>query len=67
MEFSEDLIPQPYKKPHDLKKGLESLCFDGCYQTCLKIKNIFRHSRSLQDKLTTEETTIQVVVIKYDC
>ena len=32
MEFSEDLVPPPYRKPHDLEKGLESLCVDSCYQ-----------------------------------
>jgi ethylene-insensitive protein 3 len=33
IEYSEDFVPPPYRKSHDLKKGLESLCFDGCYQT----------------------------------
>jgi len=35
MKFSKNLIPPPNRKPTNLKKNLESLCFGSCENTCL--------------------------------
>ncbi|RDX97439.1 ETHYLENE INSENSITIVE 3-like 1 protein, partial [Mucuna pruriens] len=66
--FSADPGPPPYKKPHDLKK-----LWKMCVLTAVikhmspdinKIRNIVRHSRTLQDKLTAKETAIWAAVVK---
>ncbi|XP_058785020.1 protein ETHYLENE INSENSITIVE 3-like [Vicia villosa] len=70
MGFSEDPGPPPYRKPHDLKKAWKICVLHAVIKhispNIQKIKNVVRHSRSLQDKLTAKETSIWVAVINYE-
>ncbi|CAK8564847.1 unnamed protein product [Lathyrus sativus] len=70
MGFSEDPGPPPYRKPHDLKKAWKICVLHAVIKhispNIQKIKNVVRHSRSLQDKLTAKETAIWVAVINYE-
>nr|KYP59700.1 ETHYLENE INSENSITIVE 3-like 1 protein [Cajanus cajan] len=66
--FSVDPGPPPYKKPHDLKKVWKMCVLTAVIKhmspDITRIKNIVRHSRTLQDKLTAKETAIWTAVVK---
>ncbi|TKY49805.1 ETHYLENE INSENSITIVE 3 1 protein [Spatholobus suberectus] len=66
--FSVDPGPPPYKKPHDLKKVWKMCVLTAVIKhmspDITKIKNIVRHSRTLQDKLTAKETAIWTAIVK---
>ena len=68
--FSKDPGPPPYKKPHDLKK-VWKLCVLTAVMKHMspdiaKIRNVIRHSKSLQDKLTAKETAIWMAVVNHE-
>ncbi|KAK7334541.1 hypothetical protein VNO80_26300 [Phaseolus coccineus] len=68
MGFSMDPGPPPYKKPHDLKKVWKICVLTAVIKhispDIAKIRNIVRHSRTLQDKLTAKETAIWSAIVK---
>lgn len=70
MGFTKDPGPPPYRKPHDLKKAWKLCVLTAVIKhmspNIEKIKNVVRHSRSLQDKLTAKETAIWVAVINHE-
>ncbi|XP_057425821.1 protein ETHYLENE-INSENSITIVE 3-like 1a [Lotus japonicus] len=65
--FSKDPGPPPYKKPHDLKKAWKVCVLTAVIKHISpnidKIRNIVRHSRNLQDKLTAKENAIWMAVL----
>lgn len=68
MGFTIDPGPPPYKKPHDLKKVWKMCVLTAVIKhispDIAKIRNIVRHSRTLQDKLNAKETAIWSAIVK---
>jgi len=68
MGFTMDPGPPPYKKPHDLKKVWKMCVLTAVIKhispDMAKIRNIVRHSRTLQDKLNAKETAIWSAIVK---
>lgn len=59
--------PPPYKKPHDLKKawkvGVLTAVINHMFPDVAKIRNLVRHSKCLQDKMTAKETATWLSIV----
>lgn len=70
MGFQRDPGPPPYKKPHDLKKVWKVCALTAVIKHISpdvnKIRNLVRHSKSLQDKLSAREMSIWMAVMNHE-
>ncbi|KAL0911603.1 hypothetical protein M5K25_019758 [Dendrobium thyrsiflorum] len=68
--FTNDQLPPPYKKPHDLKKawkvGVLTAVIKHMSPDIDKIRRLVRQSKCLQDKMTAKESATWLAVVKQE-
>lgn len=68
--FTNDQLPPPYKKPHDLKKawkvGVLTSVIKHMSPDIEKIRRLVRQSKCLQDKMTAKESATWLAVVKQE-